>query len=283
MKIVFSRKGFDSKSGGFPSPIFPDGTVCSIPIPTTLVQYDYSHIKCSYEREPIQEILNQLTNKLIKNGELKCCDYASNAQACHYDPMEFQQEGYLALGQAENAEAHLRNQGVQEGDQFIFYGLFQPVNKTAGVWSYKRDTPPVHLIWSWMKIGRRFHVEREADLVREAYPFLDRHPHLNAEYISRNRGKINGIYVSSNYQKFKFSDTRVLTDTKNYSGCSTWRLPICFNQPDAFSYLKSFSAEGNDVVTKFRGYGQEFVLNLDRVDQDGRHDILSYLDNILNA
>ncbi len=32
-KLILSRKGFDSKAGGCPSPIFPDGTLYSLPIP----------------------------------------------------------------------------------------------------------------------------------------------------------------------------------------------------------------------------------------------------------
>ena len=32
-KLILSRKGFDSGSGGCPSPIFPDGTMFSLPIP----------------------------------------------------------------------------------------------------------------------------------------------------------------------------------------------------------------------------------------------------------
>ena len=33
MKIVLSRKGFDSACGGVASPIFPDGGYVSLPIP----------------------------------------------------------------------------------------------------------------------------------------------------------------------------------------------------------------------------------------------------------
>ena len=33
-KLIISRKGFDSGSGGCPSPIFPDGTMFSLPIPS---------------------------------------------------------------------------------------------------------------------------------------------------------------------------------------------------------------------------------------------------------
>ena len=34
MKIILSRKGFDSSNGGCPSPILPDGTLLSMPIPS---------------------------------------------------------------------------------------------------------------------------------------------------------------------------------------------------------------------------------------------------------
>ena len=33
-KLILSRKGFDSGSGGCPSPILPDGTMFSLPIPS---------------------------------------------------------------------------------------------------------------------------------------------------------------------------------------------------------------------------------------------------------
>ncbi len=38
MKIILSRKGFDSSNGGCPSPILPDGTLLSLPIPS---KHDY--------------------------------------------------------------------------------------------------------------------------------------------------------------------------------------------------------------------------------------------------
>lgn len=34
MKVVLSRKGFDSSNGGIVSPIFEDGTMISFPIPS---------------------------------------------------------------------------------------------------------------------------------------------------------------------------------------------------------------------------------------------------------
>ena len=34
MKVILSRKGFDSSYGGTASPILPDGTLLSLPIPS---------------------------------------------------------------------------------------------------------------------------------------------------------------------------------------------------------------------------------------------------------
>ena len=34
MKVILSRKGFDSSNGGIVSPIFEDGSMISVPIPS---------------------------------------------------------------------------------------------------------------------------------------------------------------------------------------------------------------------------------------------------------
>ena len=36
MKVILSRKGFDSQYGKMPSPILPDGTLLSLPIPSKI-------------------------------------------------------------------------------------------------------------------------------------------------------------------------------------------------------------------------------------------------------
>ncbi|MBA3801209.1 MAG: hypothetical protein H0X18_19410 [Geodermatophilaceae bacterium] len=41
MKLILSRKGFDSAAGGCPSPILEDGSMLSLPIPdrTSPIRY----------------------------------------------------------------------------------------------------------------------------------------------------------------------------------------------------------------------------------------------------
>ena len=44
MKLVLSRKGFDSSAGGIPSPILPDGRLISLPIPSREDDFTFADI-----------------------------------------------------------------------------------------------------------------------------------------------------------------------------------------------------------------------------------------------
>ncbi len=280
MKIIFSRKGFDSTAGGFPSLIFPNGTLFSIPIPSSKDKHLYQDLKFHYEGESIQSILNDLTGKSICSKKRKQCDYSDDKQFCHYDPMPFAElefEG-IALGQVKGAEGHLRNQGVGEGDVFLFYGWFKSVIKKNGVWEYA-ETPDIHLIWSYMRIGESIclDTDEQQEEALKKHPFLHPHPH-----IGKQRNMKNCIYLSDNYKYFSYGEERCLTDVKNFRGRATWRLPNFFHQPEAFSFLKNFTLDQNDVVISYRGYGQEFVLNLDKVNlESDKEFIMSYIKEII--
>ena len=71
MKVILSRKGFDSSNGGYPSPILPDGTMLSLPIPDD-IGLSYSEIQ--YNGITYSEIIGQLTNNNF------------NEPICHLDP-----------------------------------------------------------------------------------------------------------------------------------------------------------------------------------------------------
>lgn len=105
MKIVFSRKGFDSSAGGGPSPIV-DGRPVSLPIPAG-------------------------TASATTYGALGLGEHAAKASRgklgaedlCHHDPM-FPGDGTCIFGQHSAAQTHLEGQGVGVGDVFVFFGLF---------------------------------------------------------------------------------------------------------------------------------------------------------------
>jgi len=58
------------------------------------------------------------------------------------------------FGQAGAAERHLQNQGVGEGDVFLFYGWFRRVEARSGVYHYVQGEPDLHVIYGWLAANR---------------------------------------------------------------------------------------------------------------------------------
>ena len=104
MRIVFSRKGFDSSYGGAPSPIV-DGRPLSLPIPAGNGE------STSFASLGLSKHVRGATR-----GRL------TGRTRCHDDPMF--DDGHCWLGQVGAAQGHLVKQGVGPGDVFLFFGLF---------------------------------------------------------------------------------------------------------------------------------------------------------------
>lgn len=181
MKIILSRKGFDSSSGGCPNPIMPDGQLLPLPIPDKRSPIRYNAINCNGIN--LGEIVNDITR----------CKISGDAGA-HLDPdidkHQFPRTpGWQPLlGQHGSAQGHLAKQGVNEGDLFLFFGLFQPVIKTGEGWRFDRTQSPRHHFWGWLQIGDIRHV---SDVTDSDLPWAQYHPHfhLPAE-------KNNSLYIA---------------------------------------------------------------------------------------
>jgi hypothetical protein len=104
MRIVLSRKGFDTGSGGTASPIV-GGCPVSLPIPTR------RRSNTTYDDLGLGELVEQVTRGKISRDHL-----------CHDDPMFT--DGQCVFGQCGAAQSHLRNMGVGIGDVLLFFGLF---------------------------------------------------------------------------------------------------------------------------------------------------------------
>jgi hypothetical protein len=301
MKVIFSRKGFDSRAGGFASPIFPDGTIFSVPIPAKNNNTSYSDLSFQYNGESISTILNQITkskkgagHSRIFSEEMQYCDYQDSNNKMHHDPMLFNEETLkgLVFGQAGSAAGELINQKVKEDDIFLFYGWFREVEKDGvGEWKYKQDSKDKQVIWSWLQVQNCVDLNNanDRDDIIKRYPFITKHPHFFDRY-----GIKNLLYIPTDHNLFisrgtgrassgvfeKYDAKRCLTDLHNYKGRSTWRLPLCFQYPHAFTRLKNFTPEGRDTVVFYKGFGQEYILDLDKVDILDRENILKYVENI---
>ncbi|BDI61910.1 hypothetical protein [Qipengyuania nanhaisediminis] len=105
MRIVFSRKGFDSSAGGGPSPIV-GGRPISLPIPAGTAS------ATTYGDLGLGEHAAKASRGRLSGGD-----------ACHHDPM-FCEDGTCVFGQHAAAQTHLERQGVTVGDVFVFFGLF---------------------------------------------------------------------------------------------------------------------------------------------------------------
>jgi Nucleotide modification associated domain 3 len=108
MRIIFSRKGFDSASGRAPSPII-DRVPYALPIPTGKYPSEttYGHLS--------------LGDKVSQANKGYTAD-----SLCHEDPMFW--DDRCAFGQTSASQSHLSKNGVGVGDVFIFFGLFAEGN-----------------------------------------------------------------------------------------------------------------------------------------------------------
>ena len=123
LKIVFSRKGFDSASGGGPSPIV-NGVPVSLPIPAGCAS------ATSYGALGLGEHAAKASKGTIGQSDL-----------CHHDPM-FCDDGICVFGQHSAAQTHLENEGVGIGDVFLFFGLFAD----------EHSGEPHHRIFGYLKV-----------------------------------------------------------------------------------------------------------------------------------
>ncbi len=181
MKIILSRKGFDSQYGEMPSPIFDRKDMISMPVPSKdSLTYD----DISYKGQTYWGIIKSLkSNTKIENY-------------CHLDP-DIRKDaikrapGWLpAFGQCDAAQGHLRNQGVKEGDLFLFFGWFQHAKWNNGKPEFEEDKYGFHAIFGYLQVGR---IIRLGDGEKADECYAD-HPHVvNAGQYKKN----NTLYVAS--------------------------------------------------------------------------------------
>jgi hypothetical protein len=120
LKIILSRKGFDSASGKIPNPVFPGGRMLSLPIPDKQSQICYSDI--SWHGYNVGSVISDLTRgripaKFRAHLDPDLCR-SSLDRLPNWRPL---------FGQAGQAQVHLDNHGVGAGDMFLFFGWFRRI------------------------------------------------------------------------------------------------------------------------------------------------------------
>ena len=254
MKIILSRKGFDSANGKQPNPVMPDGTLLSFPISDK----EYGNNTYSYlewNGMSYYDIIKQLKPKtdLEPNG------------CCHLDPdlrketKKDRKVGWKpAFGQADTALRHLRKNGVEEGDLFLFFGWFKETIETDTGLVYRKDAPDLHIIYAYMQIGEIIEPNDNP------YEWLMDHPHIGDK--KQRDADSNAIFLPSDTLSLlhgykgcdilTYREDRVLTNIENYKSRRYWKLPDCFKKVN-ITYHKSPWENG---YFKSAGRGQEFVM-----------------------
>ena len=262
MKIVFSRKGMDSTAGGIPSPILPDGTLLSLPIPERASGVQYSQI--SYQGKSYQQTIKELKGSFDFNSY----------PCCHLDPDIF--DGIAgrpdiwkpAFGQEDISAKHLDNQGVSAGDLFLYFGWYRQTEYGAGGdLRYVKGAPDLHIIYGYLFIGS---IIDDADTIRNQYGW---HPHSNAAYTVNNRlyipadGNIPGTSLRC-YGTLLSSPKRILTEPGQRNR-SRWALPSFFDGVTITGQKEKPVMSGQGyAVLESAGRGQEFVINADPVNRE---------------
>ena len=257
MKIILSRKGFDSGSGGDASPILPEGTMLSMPIPDKTGNYTYAELKA-----PDGHSYLDILKSLIPNGEYT---------TCHLDPdirsglRPTPSEWIPAFGQCSSAQTHLCNQGVTKGDLFLFFGLFRKTEYHDGALSFIDGAPYIQAIYGYLQIGD---ILDGMDVKRCPW-----HPHSDDSHIYDKKGSIsnNTIYIAAKKLVidgidtglpgsglFKFSENRVLT--AEGKSCSKWKLNDVLENVNLSYHDKKCIKDGYFQSMR---RGQEFVFNED--------------------
>lgn len=193
MKIILSRKGFDSGAGGFPNPILPSGRLCMLPIPDKHSVVQYRHIHLDDDSLPrkmstnLGGLVSQLTERRI-----------SPLRRAHLDPdLDFgslpRKAGWHpSFGQRGAALGHLQKQGVGPGDLFLFFGWFKEIEVVSGRLRYVGEAPDLHVLFGWLQVDDVLDLTTAQTMPSWLHP----HPHLQERFQAANGTSSNVLYTS---------------------------------------------------------------------------------------
>jgi hypothetical protein len=266
MKLVLSRKGFDSGYGGMPSPILPDGRLVPLPIPNptdrfALVNINIPDIDISKLLADLSHGNRPATTRVHLDPDL---DRAPELRLPQWRP---------SLGQSDAAQSHLRNMGVGIGDVFIFFGWFRQTEYSEGIWRFVRGAPHMHVMFGWLEIDAVLPIASERERCLSRFPWIANHPHVsdpghyarNTLYVAGRRSTFKPNTAFGGGRFSRYSDELRLT--KPGATRSVWSLPRWFmpnSERAPLSYhrkLDRWVKHRNSVTLRSVAKGQEFVLD----------------------
>ena len=268
MKIILSRKGFDSSVGRVASPILPSGRLCSLPIPAADGENAPRYRNILFDSQPLGKIVCDLTRGNISPDTPAHLDPDLNSASVPRLP------GWRGVfGQAGAAERHLQNRGVRAGDVFLFYGWFRQVECRDGIYRYVQGAPDLHVIFGWLQIERRIPVAERSRIPAWACD----HVHcrrvqpraIDSLYIATERLTLSGVSCDLPGAGIFpcYHPSLCLTDQN--ASRSKWRLPSWMFPTGGRAALtyhadpKRWEKRPDSTLLRSAGRGQEFILDCD--------------------
>ena len=290
MKIILSRKGFDSDAGGYPSPYFKDsGRLLSFPIPAELEEelredalaiWLFDSLRFNKELTYL-DIMKQLGINQYE-GELAHVD-----PDIDYDVLKIRKSGWKGMfGPSGAAQTHLSNKDVKVGDLFLFFGWFRDAEMSLNGYKYVKSTDK-HIIWGYLQVGEIDYVscEKEYEIWRMAHPhyYYSESYEGGVVYIASDKLTFNDKLPGSGV--FNFREELVLT-APNQNSKRLWSLPACFHPSFGtnMSYHEKFADKSGKIIWDLKGdkatlmsacRGQEFVV-------DGNKDVENWAKSLFN-
>jgi len=275
MRIILSRKGFDSQNGGIASPILFDKgnyNFFSLPIPYE-EGHSYNDIIISNGKTALDFITDITPNLIFKKQKISV-----DKIKCHLDPDLIQQslrhrtlENWEpAFGQYFNAQSHLDKYEIKKNDLFLFYGWFKFAEYESNKFKYckilnDKFKNGFHAIYGYLQIDEKINVRKDISKFKN----LKYHPHAGNKHL--NKFSNNTIYTANEFLSFdksikgsgvlKYSPKCILTKEKNNR--SIWELPFKDYSKDDIELThnphENWTPSENKIELKSAKIGQEFI------------------------
>lgn len=251
MKVILSRKGFDSEYGGQPSPILPDGTLLSFPIPQENDTEKFSSIY--YNDRSYFDIIKELKPN---NRQIYPEASAHLDPDLKFDVSKERVENWKPIfGQSGAAQSVLRKHNLKQNDLFLFFGWFRETEMFKGKLRYKiGKNIDKHLIFGYLQIDKIYNHRKDFPSYARKHSHASNKERVNnCIYVANESLSFNDKLSGAGY--FKYSDRLCLT--KAGMSRSKWDLPEIFKKFQ-IEYHKPTSFK--DDYFKSAHKGQEFVI-----------------------
>jgi Nucleotide modification associated domain 3 len=271
VKVVLSRKGFDTTWGGGASPILPDGRMLSLPIPE---RAGVSEARYGSLRDVTGTTYLELVRSLYPRSGFRVGgerQELGDGTCAHLDPdlvrsVRPRDRAWRGLfGQARAAASHLLNQDVGPGDLFLFWGRFRPgMHGDDGRLRFVPGTDAFHAIWGYLQVASVLDAG-----ARDSVPWARHHPH----FAFPDRGRPNVVFTARReltfgsgpgWGVFRWHERLRLT-APGSATAGAWLLPALF-APSAgvvVTHLVDpglWTSNGKAVAVRVVGQKQELVV-----------------------